>query len=52
MLPTPRRTWELYLAGYAQAFDDGLLAVYQVLAAKPGTRAAHAPTLTHTCEVD
>lgn len=28
------RAWELYLAGCAQAFDDGLINVYQVLAAK------------------
>lgn len=29
------RTWDLYLAGCAHAFADGLLGVHQVLAAKP-----------------
>ena len=29
------RIWDLYLAGCARAFDDGVVSVHQVLAAKP-----------------
>lgn len=30
------RTWDLYLAGCARAFEDGVIGVHQILAAKPG----------------
>lgn len=37
-----RRTWDLYLAGSAYAFDQGLVSVHQVLAGK----------LDHACRTD
>jgi cyclopropane-fatty-acyl-phospholipid synthase len=36
------RTWDLYLPGCAQAFEDGLLGVYQVLATAAGSPALSA----------
>jgi cyclopropane-fatty-acyl-phospholipid synthase len=32
------RIWDLYLAGCARAFEDGVIGVHQVLAAKPDAR--------------
>ncbi len=40
------RTWDLYLAGCARAFDDGVTGLHQVLAGKPGRDGRVAVPLT------
>lgn len=42
------RAWALYLAGCARAFEDGLVNVYQVLAAKPDAHGRSQAPLTRT----
>jgi len=40
------RVWDLYLAGCAHAFKDGVISVHQVLAAKPDEHGATRAPLT------
>jgi cyclopropane-fatty-acyl-phospholipid synthase len=43
------RVWDLYLPGCAQAFEEGVVSVHQVLAARPDQRGRHRapPTREH-----
>jgi len=44
------RVWELYLAGCAQAFEDGVVSVHQILAARPDESGdSRAPLVRRCC---